>query len=445
MKRSRFRSLLYACAAVTSVLFIFISSGSQNGLIGSPSPNYAQSASTSLGKTMYEVKCARCHGLDGKGDGSAAGFLNPRPRDFTAGKYKLRSTESGSIPTDEDLISTIKTGLHGTAMPDWEPFLHGDSLKAVVEYMKSFSPRFANEQPKPVRIGLQIPSSSQSITAGKKVYEKLQCANCHGDDGMGENAVATDLIDDWGNAIKATNLTESWTFRGGATARDIYLRFRTGIDGTPMPSYIGSASEKEMWDMANYVVSLSRKPVWEMNEQEVKQFYSAQDKENKNNPIARGKYLITTNGCRNCHTPVNTDGKEIDELSLAGGQRWRLGPFGSYVTRNLTSDKKTGLGNWTDQEIKAALTRGIKKDGSRMLPFPMPWTSYSQFKDDDLNAIIAYLRTLPPVVNKIPEPEHLNLFAYMWGKFQMNILKKPMVAIGESGNAGSAQVSGKEK
>ena len=84
------------------------------------------------GKSIYETHCAQCHGTDGRGDGVASALLNPRPRNFTTGMFKFRSTESGSLPTDEDLIATINNGLHGTSMSDWAPFIKGDSLKQVV-------------------------------------------------------------------------------------------------------------------------------------------------------------------------------------------------------------------------------------------------------------------------------------------------------------------------
>ena len=74
--------------------------------------------------------------------------------------------------------------------------------------------------------------------------------------------------------LRAADLTEPWTFHGGATSRDIYLRFRTGMTGTPMPSFADAASDAEMWDLANYVVSLARKPVWSMTADEVQQFYA---------------------------------------------------------------------------------------------------------------------------------------------------------------------------
>ena len=401
----------------------------------SPSSDQTEVNST-LGKTIYDSRCAMCHGTTGKGDGYAAPWLHPRPRDFTEGKYKFRSTESGSIPTDDDLRQVVLNGLHGTSMPDWKPFITGDSLAAVIEYIKSLSPRFAMEQPKPVTLAAEVPGSRVNIEAGKMVYENLQCASCHGTDGKGKGAVATDLIDDWGNELAATDLTEPWNFRSGSTPKDIYLRFLTGIDGTPMPSFIGSASDKEMWNLAYYVASLSRKPTWSMSEAEIKEHYSHFDQQNKANPIERGKYLVRMFDCAGCHTPYTEDGHMMEQLRFAGGLKWSVGPYGNVTSYNLTSDKETGIGNWTDDEIKRTMTKGIRKDGSRSLPFPMPWTSYANIRDEDLHAVIAYLRTLPPIYNKIPEPESLNIFSYLWGKFKMLILKKDFVTTVTPGNAG---------
>src|SRR5947207_2862819 len=72
------------------------------------------------GKAVYERYCVECHGGAGRGDGASAAFLVPRPRDFTIAKYKIRTTETGSVPTDDDLIASVKRGLYGTAMPGWD-------------------------------------------------------------------------------------------------------------------------------------------------------------------------------------------------------------------------------------------------------------------------------------------------------------------------------------
>jgi len=392
-------------------------------LLAAPAgPNDA--AQPSLGKAIYDAHCTPCHGVTGKGDGPASALLNPRPRNFTSGMLKFRSTESGSLPADDDLTSTVKNGLHGTAMPDWAPFITGDSLKAVIDYVKTFSARFQNEKLHPVHVSSSISTSAASIAAGKKIYAKMQCADCHGTDGAGSGAVSKDFIDNWDFETNAVNLTEPWTFRGGSSAKDIYLRFRTGVDGTPMPSYIGAMSEKEMWDLANYIVSLGRKPVWKMNENEIKEFYAKLDAQAKADPVARGKYLVRSIGCAGCHSMYTDDLCLIEGSQLSGGLTFDLYPFGKYVTPNLTSDKETGLGDWTDQEIKKAFTQGISRTGRKFLPFPMPWPALGAMKEGDQNAIVAYLRTVPAVHRKIPDPDKPNIFSYLWGKFRMLILKE---------------------
>jgi mono/diheme cytochrome c family protein len=116
--------------------------------------------------------------------------------------------------------------------------------------------------------------SRANTPRGAAVYEKLQCGKCHGTDGGGTGAVATEFEDDWKQPMRAADLTEPWTFRGGALTRDIYLRFRTGMSGTPMPSFKDAATDAEMWDLASYVVSMARKPVWEMSAAEVTAFYA---------------------------------------------------------------------------------------------------------------------------------------------------------------------------
>jgi cytochrome c oxidase cbb3-type subunit 2 len=364
-------------------------------------------------------------------------MLNPRPRDFTSGKFKVRTTETASIPTDEDVVRSVRQGLHGTAMPAWDKILSDAEIADVVAYVKTLSPRFAGEAPLPVTIGVPIAASPESAARGAKVYDKLHCASCHGVDGRGTNAVATAFKDEHEQTVAATDLTEPWTFHGGGTAQDIYLRFRTGMTGTPMPSFRGAASDNEMWDLANYVVSLARKPVWEMNADEVKAFYASLDAAEKANPAKRGEYLVNTIGCGLCHSPVDEHEQPLPGMRLAGGVRLRIEPFGEFVSYNLTSDKETGLGNWTDDQIKQVITRGVRPDGSRMLPYPMDWPSFSTLKPDDLNAMIAYLRTLPPVSNRVPKPKTPFLPVYLWGKFRMLILGEDLPMLFFPGNAGT--------
>jgi len=416
------------------VLAILLISGVASAQTSSP-------VASASGKAIYEQRCVQCHGADGRGSGAAAPVLLPRPRDFAAAQYKLRTTETGSLPTDDDLIRTITYGIPGTSMPGWQKFLSTADIAAVANYIKTFSPRFAAERPQTIpAVAASVPGAptTQTVAAGKAVYEKLRCAACHGTDGKGTGAIATDLKDDAGRPLPATNLTEPWTFRGGATPQDVYLRFRAGMNGTPMPSFVGAANETELRNLAAYVLSLGRKPVWEMTAEEVTAFYQAQAAEAVRDPVRRGRYIVSTVGCSFCHTPVRDDGSLVDGMLFAGGQTWTAVPFGDFVSYNLTSDKDTGLGAWTDDQIKAVLTKGIRPDGSRMLPFPMPWPSYAGLTPSDLTAIVAYLRTIPPISNRIPAPERPNIVSYLWGKFQLLILKKDMPLVAHPGNAGSA-------
>ena len=87
------------------------------GILGQ-SPAFSEGA-LDVGKGIYEKRCGVCHGHDGKADHGAQEFLYPKPRDLTAGKFKIRSTPSGSLPTNEDLLKTISNGIPGTSMPSW--------------------------------------------------------------------------------------------------------------------------------------------------------------------------------------------------------------------------------------------------------------------------------------------------------------------------------------
>jgi hypothetical protein len=204
-----------------------------------------------------------------------------------------------------------------------------------------------------------------------------------------------------------------------------------------MPSFAGAAPDDELWDLAHYVASLGREPLWRMRAGDVKAFYGRQAQAWREDPVERGRHLANTLLCGECHSPFREDGGRIEELHLAGGVRFRINPFGDSVSANLTSDKATGLGAATDEEIKRALTRGIRRDGSRMLPCPMPWISYANLTEDDQRAPVAYLRTLPAVTNRIPGWSRPALPAYLWGKFRLLILGIDPPASIYPGNAGS--------
>jgi mono/diheme cytochrome c family protein len=109
--------------------------------------------------------------------------------------------------------------------------------------------------------------------------------------------------------------------------------------------------------------------------------------------VKKGFYLATVAHCMECHTPFGPRGRDFDNRLGAGGAEFP-GPWGKSTSRNITASKTKGLGDWTDDEIKRAITQGIRKDGSRLLP-PMGFPYYAKMTAEDLDAIVAYLRTVP--------------------------------------------------
>jgi mono/diheme cytochrome c family protein len=119
---------------------------------------------------------------------------------------------------------------------------------------------------------------------------------------------------------------------------------------------------------------------------------------------ARGKYLVSIAGCNDCHTPGYFFGKPDPSRFLGGSEvGFEVPGLGVFHGPNLTPDKETGLGGWTDAQIVTAITTGKRPDGRELAPI-MPWRAFANFTREDVSAIVAYLRTLPPVKNKAPGP-----------------------------------------
>jgi mono/diheme cytochrome c family protein len=120
--------------------------------------------------------------------------------------------------------------------------------------------------------------------------------------------------------------------------------------------------------------------------------------------VQRGEYLAAIMACTHCHTPGHFLGKEDTARHLGGSEvGFSIPGLGIFYGPNLTNDKATGLGNWTDAQIVKALKAGERPDG-RVLAPAMPWQDFAGMTDADLNAVVAYLRSLPVVVNKVPGP-----------------------------------------
>lgn len=111
-------------------------------------------------------------------------------------------------------------------------------------------------------------------------------------------------------------------------------------------------------------------------------------------PVKGGFYLVTIGHCMECHTPAVNGRRDLRNALGIGGEKFE-GPFGVSMSRNITSHKTSGIGAWSDDEIKRAITQGVRKDGSKLKP-PMGFAWYARMSAADLDAIVAYLRTVPP-------------------------------------------------
>jgi cytochrome c oxidase cbb3-type subunit 2 len=208
------------------------------------------------GRLVYERRCVGCHGDKGDGNGPVATFLDPRPRNFTLGSFKFRTTPSGSLPTDGDLYRTLTRGVRWTAMPTWHEVPEKDRI-AVIAYVKTFSSRWKEEKPEPpVAIGDPPTPTPELLARGGALYAQAKCAQCHGEGGKGDGPSADELLDDLKFPIRPTDFTRG-QFKGGGDVRDIYRTMTTGLDGTPMPSFADSMKDDERWAISYYVLSFS--------------------------------------------------------------------------------------------------------------------------------------------------------------------------------------------
>ena len=247
------------------------------------------------GEDLYHHRCAVCHGDEGMGDGPAADFMYPKPRDFSLALFKYKTSPGTMLPLDEDLFNTIKFGLTGTAMPAWDSLLSDEQISSLIPIIKSFDMTYAwapedaddeafddegrylntdfIEVTEREPLSGQVPLSPASVEKGKPIFEKV-CGKCHGLEGRGNITSGKKLEDDWGDRLWPRDLTKPWTWRithvagndekaRDETIKNIYTRLSTGLPGTPMPAHRateeGNAdpiAAEDRWHAANYVYSL---------------------------------------------------------------------------------------------------------------------------------------------------------------------------------------------
>jgi mono/diheme cytochrome c family protein len=221
-------------------------------------PDVGTEAQRESGRVLYVKNCAQCHGDKGDGQGYATPHLNPTPRNFTTGRFKVRTTPSGAIPTHSDLVNIIRRGMPYTSMPAW-PDLSDQEVSDLAYYITTFSPDFSSPEsvPTPLELPSAPASTQESIELGKKLYVETGCLKCHGNLGRGDGPSAPTLTDDFGQPIRAADLTQPWTFRAGSSREDIFRTMTTGLNGTPMPSFADSLMPEQRWAITDFIASLS--------------------------------------------------------------------------------------------------------------------------------------------------------------------------------------------
>lgn len=223
---------------------------------GYPVPKNGFTAQEQRGHGLYRRYCIGCHGAQGDGNGENAPYIDPKPRDFTIATFKCRSTLTGSLPLDSDLIHTLERGVEASNMPSWRP-LSPEDRADLVAYIKTFSPRWKKEQPgAPLKVPAEPEVTADRITAGQQLFQKMECWKCHGTEGRGDGPSAATLTDSKDRPIVPYDFTSGHRFKCGDTDQDLYTIFMTGLDGTPMPSFADNLTPDQAWDLVFYLRTL---------------------------------------------------------------------------------------------------------------------------------------------------------------------------------------------
>ncbi len=228
------------------------------------------------GHSLYTAHCAPCHGEAGGTRGPAAIALSVAPRDFWHERFRYVSTLNG-VPTEEDLIQTIRYGRRFGEMPA-NPQLTDTELRALAKYIREIqrlgwladlrkafegdedtSPDELEEishirvSPRdPVQVHRPGPEFKRDLDVGRKLY-LANCASCHGQAGRGDGLDMP--LDEQGKPITVRDLT-SGMFRGGTKGKEVFKRIRCGVPGTPM-SAAAALTDEEVWQLVHYVRHLA--------------------------------------------------------------------------------------------------------------------------------------------------------------------------------------------
>jgi DMSO reductase family type II enzyme heme b subunit len=340
----------------------------------SPTPATSRLSSLEHGKTIYDQHCSACHGVTGDGNGPASVWLFPKPRNFNTGMFKVQSTPGGSLPSDDDLFTTITRGMPGSSMPSFT-YLTEAERRDVVTYVKQLT-AFTNDTGKlinyfekakvdknvlpPVTVPPEPPVTVQSLTRGKELFTKMQCVGCHGETGAGDGQQAATLKDNWGLPLRPRDFNTG-AFRGGHTGQDLYLRIHNGMAGTPMPPFgEGIMTPEERWNLVLYVQSLRRKDI------EVNDILAP---ENGNVPVAKVKKLVTD--------PEDTSWERMDPVRVPVNPLWpETNPIPAVAVRAIHDGKRVAVFcQWRDTLLNGAPIRVQDFQDAIALQFSMNGTT----------------------------------------------------------------------
>jgi mono/diheme cytochrome c family protein len=257
--------------------------------------------------------------------------------------------------------------------------------------------------------------SGGSLARGKYLVDTVMtCHNCHtprGPAGVNfDKALSGGLhFDEPPFDVTASNITSDRDTGIGAWSTDEIKKFLTsGVrpNGVPVANVMPTGfykimTARDLDAVAGYlhtVAPVSNKtpaPVYKipLPQTFVPYAQQAMSEDDFKDKVKHGLYLVTIAHCMECHSPLGPKGRDFTRMG-AGGFDFK-GPWGVSTSRNITSSTK-GLGGWTDAEIKRAITEGISRDGSHLKP-PMGFQFYAKATPDDLDAIVAYLRTVPAI------------------------------------------------
>ncbi len=230
-----------------------------------------------LGKESYELYCSGCHGASGDGQGPAARFLEPKPRDFRVGMLKFASVAAGQPPHDDDYVNIITQGLAGTAMPSFR-FIPKDEQQAIVVYLRTFITEPAEGPGERVHIPSDPYRKNPQFgpPAGAALYHGLaECSSCHPSYATKDEILAfrkqfdmtssefraamyesVEKESDWGAPIKPPDFLRE-RIKTGSSKEEIVRVIATGVGGTAMPNWAATLKPKQLWALAYYIESIA--------------------------------------------------------------------------------------------------------------------------------------------------------------------------------------------